>query len=248
MIKDLTDKLNEFAPISLEEMDGVKLMDRTDTKYTFSLGQLTEILELVRDKYKVLEIEGNRVSRYETLYFDTPDLKLYQLHHSGRLNRHKVRHRTYVESNIGFLEVKFKNNKGRTFKSRIKEKEVCFDFNDRHSEFIQNKTPYTANQLVPTVWVNYSRITLVNKTSKERLTIDVNLEFRKDKALKQHSSLVIAEVKQDGKAFSPFIEVMRKLHIREGSISKYCFAIASVFPNVKKNSFKPKLLKLENIK
>lgn len=248
MINAVTDKLNEFAPIFLQEMDDVKLMDRTDTKFTFSINHLSSILDLLKEKYRVLEIEGNRVSRYETLYFDTPDLKLYQLHHSGRLNRHKVRHRTYVESKIGFLEVKFKNNKGRTFKSRIKEKEVCLDFTDRHTEFIQNKTPYSASQLVPTVWVNYSRITLVNRTSKERLTIDINLEFRKDNALKQHSSLVIAEVKQDGKAFSPFIEIMRKLHIREGSISKYCFAIASVFPHVKKNSFKPKLLKLQNIK
>ncbi len=248
MLPAIQTNLSSFAPISLAEMDNVKLMDRTDTKYTFPYGRLTEILSLIQDKYSILVVEGVRINRYETLYFDTVDLLLYHLHHSGKLNRYKVRHRTYVESKIGFLEVKFKNNKGRTFKTRIKQNAVCYEFNEEQQQnFIHNKTPYQSSDLKPVIWVNYNRITLVNKTSAERLTIDLNLEFKRDGSSIIHHDLVIAEVKQDGKAYSPFIETMKKLHLREGSISKYCLGIALTYPNVKKNSFKPKIHSIKNL-
>jgi hypothetical protein len=233
--------LNNFAPTTLAEMEGVKLMDRTDTKYTFAITHLPKILNTLLDKYKVLWVENTSINRYETLYYDTPTLTLYHQHQAGKLNRYKVRHRTYVESKIGFLEVKFKNNKGRTFKTRIKENTTCTNFNTIHDEFLRRKTPYCATDLVPVVWVNYSRITLVNKTSAERLTIDLNLEFKKENTVQLHPNLVIAEVKQDGKAYSPFIQLMQQLHLRQGSISKYCLAIARMYPSIKQNNFKPKI-------
>jgi hypothetical protein len=43
------------------------------------------------------------------------------------------------------------------------------------------------------------------------------------------NQLVIAEVKQDSKIASPFITIMRHKHIRQGSISKYCFGVASSY-------------------
>ncbi len=239
--------LSIFNTITLAEMEGVKLMDRTDTKYTFSVNDLLRILPLVKDKYKILEVENARINRYETLYYDTPLLTLYHQHQAGKRNRYKIRHRTYIESKIGFLEVKFKNNKGRTFKTRIKEDNVCYSFSATHNEFLQRKTPYTAASLTPMVWVNYSRITLVNTTSAERLTIDLNLQFKNETTTQLHPKLVIAEVKQDGKAYSPFIALMKELHLREGSISKYCLAIARIYPTVKHNNFKPKLHNLKHL-
>jgi len=245
--KNVLDILNTYEPITLEEMDNVKLMDRTDTKYTFHISQLEQILALVIDKYRVLEINNKRVSDYKTLYYDTTDFLLYYKHHSGKLNRYKVRHRTYVDSNIGYLEVKFKNNKGRTLKERIKKKDVLFEWPEDAQQFLSKKTPYAPHTLIPTLWVNYSRITLVNRAGKERLTIDLNLEFKKDDILKQLPQMVIAEVKQEKSKASPFIDTMKKLHIREGSISKYCMAVAYTNPDVKTNQFKQKLLSIKKI-
>ena len=37
-------------------------------------------------------------------------------HHNRRVNRNKIRFREYVGSNLTFLEVKTKNNKGKTIK------------------------------------------------------------------------------------------------------------------------------------
>lgn len=241
MSNEVSDILNQFEPITLQEMDGVKLMDRTDTKFIFNVTELAAILQEAKSRYKILDIEEHRISRYKTLYFDTKNFELYNKHHNGKLNRYKIRHRTYVESNIGFLEVKFKNNKGRTLKTRIKETGVPDLNTGKAFDFLQKMLPFSPLDLVPKIWINYSRITLVNKISAERLTLDLNLEFEKDGEKKSLNQLVIAEVKQDSKVASPFISIMRQKHIREGSISKYCFGVASIFLGVKKNNFKQKL-------
>lgn len=228
-------------------MDGVKLMDRTDTKFTFHIDELPALLQQATQFYRVLDVEGNRISRYKTLYFDTEDFDLYNQHHSGKLNRYKIRHRTYVESNLGFLEVKFKNNKGRTLKTRIKENEVPNLNSGKALAFLKKMLPFSPLELLPKIWINYSRITLVNKTSAERLTLDLNLEFEKDDRRQVLNQLVIAEVKQDSKIASPFVAMMRARHIRQGSISKYCFGVACSFPEVKKNNFKQKLSTVNKI-
>jgi hypothetical protein len=247
MNQTVLDNLNQFNPITLQEMDGVKLMDRTDTKFTFNINMLPVILGEAKEYYRILEVEGNRISRYKTLYFDTEDFDLYNEHHSGKLNRYKIRHRTYVESNIGFLEVKFKNNKGRTLKTRIKEIEVPELHTGKAFDFLKKTLPFDPLILLPKIWINYSRITLVNKTSAERLTLDLNLEFEKDGKTELLNQLVIAEVKQDSKIGSPFIDIMREKHIRQGSISKYCFGVASSYNEVKKNNFKQKLSNVKKI-
>jgi hypothetical protein len=222
-------------------MDSVKLMDRTDTKFVFRFSELPAILNEAKAHYKILDVAGNRISRYKTLYFDTEHFDLYNKHHCGKLNRYKVRHRTYLESNLGFLEVKFKNNKGRTLKTRIKEIEVPDITKGIAFEFLQKSLPFNPLNLIPKIWINYSRITLVNKLSAERLTLDLNLEFEENGKTEILNKLVIAEVKQDSKVASPFISIMRAKHIRQGSISKYCFGVATMFKQVKKNNFKPKL-------
>jgi hypothetical protein len=229
-------------------MDSVKLMNRTDTKFIFNICHFRQIMEEIRNDYRVLEVEGKRISRYETLYYDTQRYDLYNKHHQGKLNRYKIRHRTYVESHMGFLEVKFKNNKGRTIKTRIPQNEVPFVWQDENESFLNRTLPFQPQSLLPVIWINYSRLTLVNKNGPERLTIDLGLEFRKNEFSQQLDRLVIAEVKQDKRRASPFMNVMKKYHIREGSISKYCMGIAFTCNEVKKNNFKAKLLtiKLKN--
>jgi hypothetical protein len=97
------------------------------------------------------------------------------------------------------------------------------------------------------LWVNYSRITLVNKHSPERVTIDINLNFKNGDQDKTIDNLVIAEVKQDKAHISAFIKLMKKYHIRQGSISKYCYGVISLFGSIKHNNFKPNLILLKKI-
>lgn len=228
-------------------MDTVKLMDRTDTKFIFNASDLNKVLSQVTENYKVLEVEGKRQSTYKTLYYDTENLKLYLNHHNGHLNRYKIRHRTYVDSGAGFLEVKFKNNKGRTIKERIKKKITPLEWEKETGDFLLEKTPYDPGMLKPTLWVNYKRITLVSRQNTERVTIDVDLEFENRNQKQSLANLVIAEVKLDKKSPSVFLSKMKEMHIREGSISKYCMGIAITNPGVKKNNFKEKLVSIKNL-
>jgi VTC domain len=240
-VTELSNILKEFTPIALKEMDRVKLMDRTDTKFIFKYDQLHELLDQLKEDYSILEVNGNRLSRYESLYFDTKNFDLYHCHHRGKASRFKIRFRKYVESELHFFEVKFKNNKGRTIKDRVKQKEIDGSIKENAEELLNDKTPLKSSNLEAKIWVNYSRITFVNKLSPERVTIDLNLTFKNNEQNKTIHNLVIAEVKQDKAITSAFIKLMKKYHIRQGSISKYCYGIISLYEKVKHNNFKPKL-------
>jgi len=243
MAESITHICSLFSPISLEEMDRVKLMDRTDTKFVFHIAELSELLQSIRQDYFILDIKGHRVHAYETLYLDTVDFDLFRNHHNGKLNRYKIRYRNYKESALAFFEIKFKNNKGRTIKKRVKIKTELGVMNASTEELLHSITPFSSKQLEPKLWVNYSRITFVGKKNTERITIDLNLHFFKPEdpnAISEFPQMVIAEVKQEkAQHDSPFIRELRKRNIREAGISKYCYGVFHFFDEVKKNNFKP---------
>ncbi|MBK7182175.1 MAG: VTC domain-containing protein [Bacteroidetes bacterium] len=143
----LKEILNTFTPITLAEMDSVKLMDRTDTKFLFPVNSLHAILNEIKDQYRILEVNGNRISQYESLYFDTPDFDLFHQHRRGKLNRYKVRFRRYVESELNFFEIKFKNNKGRTIKDRVKQKQIDGTIQDKAEVLLKEKTTIVPNSI-----------------------------------------------------------------------------------------------------
>ena len=240
--------LSEFRPIALDEMDAVKLMNRTDTKFVFHLAQLPDILKAVSLHYFVLQINNRKIASYKTLYFDTPDFRNYVTHHNGKLNRFKVRIRHYVDSNIFFLEEKFKNNKGRTIKKRIKVPELKAHFSGKEKEFIRQFTPLNPEELEPKLLNGFQRITLVQPTNKERITIDIGLEFSDNEhQTVQLQNIVIAEIKKDSRTRSEMEQLFRKEHIHPSGFSKYCTGIASLYPQVKQNRFKYKLSQIKKI-
>jgi hypothetical protein len=246
-LENLSNILSTIEPITLNEMESVALMNRTDTKFIFRADLLPNYLKIINSDYRILDINGIRSSRYQTLYFDTPDFKMYMEHHRGKAGRYKVRHRIYSDSNLHFFEIKFKNNKGRTIKNRIKRKELKEIIDGKAKDLLLEYSNLVAESLVPKLWSNCSRITLVNKTSKERLTLDMDLQFKNDTTEKNLSNIVIAEVKQEKRSPSPFIKLMETQKIREGSISKYCFGVISLYNHLKKNNFKQKFLTINKI-
>lgn len=229
-------------------MDSVKLQDRVDTKFMFRDSFLPSLLKEMAPDYRILEVANYRYSNYETLYFDTEDFALYRQHHNGKLNRFKFRSRKYVESDLHFFEVKFKSNRGRTVKNRIKHHEIVKNLEGQAREFLVESSGHNPDQYKAQIWVNYRRHTFVSKTTQERLTIDTNLTYIDAQHKKTYDGLVIAEVKQgSARDKSPFVALMKKYHVREKSISKYCLGVISLHPEIKKNRFKPTLLYLSKI-
>ena len=97
---NLSNAISDFSPITLKEMDRVKLMNRTDTKFAFRIDQLEPLLKKMQAYYKVLEVNKERIQAYNSLYFDTNDRKFYIDHHNSRVNRNKIRFREYVGSGL----------------------------------------------------------------------------------------------------------------------------------------------------
>lgn len=247
MINKFSSVLNNYKSVSLEDMDKVKLMNRTDTKFIFNIEHLELILSELMEQYDLLEINGEHVLDYQSQYFDTEDFDLYLNHQNEKLNRYKIRQRKYLISDLSFFEIKFKSNKGRTIKKRIKIKNINENLSPKLKRFIENNTPYMADAFKASVINNFSRITLVHKVNNERITIDQNLNYEYLNENLELGFLAIAEVKREGYAKSYFIDVLKRHRIHPQSMSKYCIGTLLMNKELKYNRFKEKLLTLNKI-
>lgn len=237
-----------FDPISLEALDQYRLLNRIDTKFVLRDWQLLEILDQVRDDYAVLATTADRVNRYRTLYFDTPDLRFYVQHHNDQRNRHKVRCRQYVDSDLTYLEVKFKTGNGRTIKNRMQTPGMVESLTGEAREFVSAHCPVSVDLLEPCIWNSFVRITMVNKHRRERLTLDIDYRHSWRGWEQGLPGIAIAEVKQHKFSFdSEFLQQLRRQRIRSTGFSKYCTGIADVYPQVKCNRFKRRFLMLERL-
>lgn len=245
--------LSQIGPITLAEMDSIKLMNRVDSKYVTTEAMLEKILErAAAEGYRALVTETGKMCPYNTLYFDTPSLAMYVAHQNGVLRRRKVRTRTYLSSGETFLEVKRKDNHGRTKKKRMVIPEASMaDFSavPEAPEFLVKKSGYEVSDLRPRLYTRFWRITLVNPDMTERLTIDTHLSFENVfySTTAGLNDAVIIELKQDGRCASPMRNILLDLRVHPMRVSKYCIGTALTDPQAKKSRFKLKVRKIEKL-
>ena len=192
-----SDAVAQFRSHSLAEQASVDLMDRTDSKYVLPIAYLPEFLGGLSEQHTILECGADRLSTHENTYFDTPGWKLYLDHHNGKLNRYKCRHRHYRETDVAYLKVKLKNNRDRTVKERISWP------SDESIDWLRDAEP-----MVAALYVNYRRISLWNRDTNERMTVDFDLHFRRplEANLVRLQEVFIVELKREGKMYgSPFV-------------------------------------------
>ena len=240
--------LASYSPISLAEMDEVKLLNRVETKFVFKRNDFTDLLSNLAPYYKVVKIDNQLIHNYESLYFDDPNLFLYNEHHRGRPNRFKVRYRRYVDSNLMFFEIKHKR-KGRTAKRRVKVTGINDQLGMLEKQLL-NESEIPNLDLHPVTANSYKRITLVNKTSIERLTFDIDLAFKQNGKEEKLGDIVIAELKQERiTRTSPFFKLARKMQLRPLRVSKYCTGLIQMAaPHaLKYNRFKKKLIHINKL-
>lgn len=247
-MNNASSSIDRFDPISLAEMDDVKLQDRVDTKYVFAQERLPGVLDAMMADYRLLEVGGVRGTRYRSLYFDTPGLDHYKDHHNKRTFRSKVRFREYLGSDLVFLEVKRKTGRGRTDKKRIRVDTIPDALTAEQQDFVA-KASGSGQEVVATLWNHFTRYTFVNKTTPERLTMDVDLRYSDPVLERELGGIVIAELKQErADRTSPFVRLMRRHVIQASGMSKYCVGMLLMGKNVKHNAFKEVLLKLDRIR
>ena len=245
--------LEQMEPIGLADMKAVRLMNRVDQKYMAPASLLEELLGRVADGYYVQHIEGEALAPYRTLYFDTAGLDMYTMHHNQKLNRQKLRVRTYRSTDTTFFEIKNKDNKKKTRKVRIPIEVAMFDHALEVEEvrgFVDSKTPWPVAALHECLENRFERITLVDKGMSERITIDSGIRFhnRATGLEADIAKLLVIEVKHEVGAPTSAIErALHDLHILPRRMSKYCIGTALTDPSAKKNRFKEKLLYIRKV-
>ena len=191
-----------FLPISLQELDSVALLDRTEEKFIIPDSWCEEISKNLKLDYKILEIGGERQFRYNNLHFDTPDNICLEDHIRGRKNRFKVRIRSYSNSKISFLEVKSRNVYGRSSKMRLQRSSEQWDapLTIEEKQFLGDRVPF-ASELSPVLYSSYLRYTIASLPRGERVTFDTKLEYTTLKGEKfiPLDGLSIVELKQEEK-------------------------------------------------
>ncbi len=249
MLLENKTNLSAFAPITLAEMSGIRLMNRMDTKYVLSQHTLQALLQQAAGDYRVQEVEGERNIEYHTVYLDTPLHSMYLAHQCGKAVREKIRVRTYVSSDLTFLEVKNKNNKGRTDKKRIQVTSADRLAEEGGNDFLKQHAWYDLGQLSLQLENHFHRITLVNNACTERLTIDSDIRFHNllnghEAALEQ---VVVVELKRDGRTYSPVRRMLHDLHVQPAAFSKYCVGCVLTDESLKHNRFKPRMNRILSI-
>lgn len=250
-MEQLKQILSSMTSISLEEMSGVKLMNRIDTKYLTHFNTFTELLNRISKYYYVQENGCSRVAQYQTVYYDTLDHQFYLQHHNGKATRNKIRVRKYCDTNQLFCEIKMKSNKGRTKKKRVEipdDQFLNFHNNRTVQQLIQKEIQIDFSLLFPSLENQFNRITLVNFEKTERLTIDFDIHFINHETNIERNihDLVIIELKQEGRSSSPFKQIMLDFPIYQKSFSKYCIGTVVTNPIIKSNNFKSRIRFIEN--
>jgi hypothetical protein len=241
----ITQSLLKFESVGLDKAKLIKLEDRVDHKFICPVSLLPAIFKECYNEYSAVELNSKRWAKYNNLYFDTKNHSLYHQHHSGKLNRYKIRIRTYLESGDSFLEIKSRTNKGRTQKVRTQINSNIID--DNAKAIIYNNTGINFEELSPAIAIAYNRITLININRSERVTIDFDIKFKRENIEKGIENLAIIEIKQKTSENSNLKNILHLHNIMEGSISKYCLGISQMIPNIKQNLFKEQHLQIHKL-
>ena len=245
----INELLQHLEPITLEQMSSIRLMNRTDTKFVTSKDNLVRLLEMAQGKYYAQFNNDSRIANYMTTYWDTDNHRFFLEHHNGRAPRQKVRVRTYMDSDLTFLEVKTKNNHGRTKKKRVEVPSQEIEVQGTNGEFVEALVHQGLNEMHPTVRNQFHRITLVNYGKTERLTIDYDVHFHNLETGNNANvgPLVIIELKRDGNVYSPVLDILRVLRIKPSGFSKYCIGSVMTNKSLKQNNFMERMVLFDKL-
>ncbi|WP_062200182.1 VTC domain-containing protein [Demequina salsinemoris] len=231
--------LGTLPSIGLEEIeDRAAMLTRVDRKYVVEPGHWAEVVASLDVPVEVLEIDGLREFRYESVYFDTDDLQMYRDAARRRPRRTKVRTRRYVDTGTAAIEVKERNAAGATVKSRLfldSLPEAGTGLSDEAADFVGGfpRLAEVASSLRPSLTTSYLRTTLV--TPDGRVTVDSGVEAHDEAGRSMaydHRLIVETKVSHHAGAVD---RALWARGIRPTRVSKYCTSMAALRPDLPAN-------------
>ena len=234
------DTVHSLPALTLDEVnEKAALQTRVDRKYVVQPQAWGNVLASLDGALSVLEIDGRRVFRYSSTYYDTSELDSFRDAARGRPHRYKVRTRHYLDTGSRAIEVKTRSASGATAKSRqwlepgvpeggglLPPDAATFV---EGFERIGNK----ARTLTEVLTTSYERVTLV--TADARVTVDRRIAAadRTGRHL-DYGDLLIVETKSAGGA-GAVDRALWASRIRPARISKYCTSLAALHPDLPSN-------------
>ena len=229
VMRDVERAVLELDPISLEQLDEqASLRRRVDSKYVVRDEVAGAAMRSLAGGYRGLEIDGRRCFTYESVYFDTPDLRCFRDHVDGARPRFKVRSRYYRETDACFFEVKVKRSGDETVK-----RQRPYDHADHGTitpdarAFLEETLAELAGEeppgdLAPTLITIYERLTLAAREGGERATLDLSVQLRTmdGRDIELRDGEVLVETKTGERAGRLDAE-LRAAGCEPTSISKY---------------------------
>ena len=230
---ELDEVIDELSPVTLEELDERSaLRRRVDTKYVVPLGRLPEIVRGLSDSYDVLQIDGLRRFRYESVYFDTSGLRCFHDHVEGRRPRFKARSRFYRDTGACFFEVKVRLEDETIKRQCPYEREAHGALTDAARGFVEETLREVAGErppedLEPTLSTSYRRVTLGASEGGQRATIDLAVQMMTmdDRTVTLRDGLALVETKSE-RGEGPVDDRLRDAECEPISISKYRLGVA----------------------
>lgn len=235
--------LGRLRTVGLDTLvDQAALLERTDRKYIVPVGTARALVDAIADTHHALKVAGRRYTTYQSLYFDTVELQSVQAHIQRRRRRWKVRSRLYVEDELCRIDVKSKDNAGRTVKAMAPSDPSRFGaLMGADRTFVERQLAGYADAdvsaLVPAAEIDYTRSTLADLDAGARVTIDWNLATRTNMgAAWLDPGYVLVETKGQGTGRAD--QVLSDLRVRPQRFSKYVAAASTTTPRIPDNDFR----------
>lgn len=233
--------LHELPAVTLPELDAsAALQTRFDRKYVIPLDDLDAILTGIRG-LRVLDVDGNRFSRYESTYLDTIELDSWTAAAHCRRRRWKVRTRRYADTGESWLEVKTRGHRGLTVKQRLRyDGDEQIDSNGPAAHWLRERLAAAhvrdvhPADLVATLQVSYVRSTLLLEGTS-RATIDRQLRWASGHGSAEVSDVLVVETKAGTHRPGALDRRLWTLGHRPVRISKYGIGLALTTPDLHVN-------------
>jgi hypothetical protein len=190
----------------------------------------------------VLEIDGRREFGYQSVYFDTPELRCFHDHVDDRRPRFKARTRLYRDTGKCVFEVKIKRGDGETDKRQIDHSVAADEFDEAARECLRAALHGTdceppGGSLRASLRTAFTRVTLAPETGAARTTCDLGIELTRPGGgqARLKAGLVVVESKsEDGEG--PTDRELRALGHESISLSKYRTGIALLVDDARDDS------------
>lgn len=231
---DIDQLLGELRAVSLPEVDErAELLRRTDTKYVLEPDEFLALVGELADDHEALEIDGRRRFAYQSVYFDSAELRCFWDHVRGCAPRFKARTRLYRDTGRCSFEVKLKLEDGETDKRQVEHPpEAAGELNPEAERCLMDALGQAGVEpprapLRPSLRTCFDRITLVPRKGRERTTCDLRLRLVHPGGARARlrDGLVVVETKTEH-GDGPTDQLLERLGVKPVSFSKYRTGIA----------------------